>query len=140
MSLKVLNDEAEITSAIAAVRELAPKMLWALDIVGTHSELLVALQTAACQQVSTPLAASSRRMETGVPGLQPQTPAHPGPGGRHGLRSPRGSKTHLITAAKSGTEHAQAPVTANVRRSPPNRCLQTRVARFNSRFSGPTGS
>ena len=61
MSLKVLNDEAEITSAIAAVRELAPKMLWALDIVGTPSELLVAPLTAAGQQVSTPPAASSRR-------------------------------------------------------------------------------
>jgi len=51
LSLKVLNDEAEITRVIAAVSELAAERTWAIDIVGTPSALLVALLGAAGQPV-----------------------------------------------------------------------------------------
>jgi len=51
LSLKVLNDEAQIIEVIAAVKAVAPDRVWAIDILGTPSALLVALLAAAQQQV-----------------------------------------------------------------------------------------
>ena len=51
LSLKVLNDEAPIIEVIAAVDEFAPDRVWAIDILGTPSALLVALLAKAGEQV-----------------------------------------------------------------------------------------
>ncbi len=51
LSRKVLNDEGEIIEVVAAVSELAGDRVWAIDIVGTPSALLVALLTHAGEQV-----------------------------------------------------------------------------------------
>ena len=51
LSRKVLNDEAQITEAIALVNELAAQHVWAIDIVGTPSALLLALLVQSRQEV-----------------------------------------------------------------------------------------
>ena len=51
LSLKVLNDEAQILEVIAAVNEVAPDRVWSIDILGTPSALLVALLAKAGEQV-----------------------------------------------------------------------------------------
>ncbi len=51
LSLKVLNDEAQILEVIAAVGEVAADRVWAIDFLGTPSALLVALLAKAGQQV-----------------------------------------------------------------------------------------
>lgn len=51
LSRKVGNDEAELTAVIAAVRELASDSVWAIDILGTPSALLVALLAKARAEV-----------------------------------------------------------------------------------------
>ena len=51
LSRKVLNDEAEITEVITAVNELAAQQVWAIDILGTPSALLLALLAQARQEV-----------------------------------------------------------------------------------------
>jgi transposase len=43
LSTKVLNDEAEILTLIASVGELAQEAIWAVDIIGAPSALLLAL-------------------------------------------------------------------------------------------------
>jgi transposase len=50
-SLKVLNDETQIIEVIAAVNEVAPDRVWAIDILGTPSALLVALLAKAGEQM-----------------------------------------------------------------------------------------
>jgi transposase len=50
-SLKVLNDETQIIEVIAAVNEVAPVRVWAIDILGTPSALLVALLAKAGEQM-----------------------------------------------------------------------------------------
>ena len=50
-SLKVLNDETQIIEVIAAVHEVAPDRVWAIDILGTPSALLVALLAKAGEQM-----------------------------------------------------------------------------------------
>jgi len=51
LSVKVLNDEAQIIEVIAAVKAVAPDRVWAIDILGTPSALLVALLAKADEQV-----------------------------------------------------------------------------------------
>ncbi|MDN5745052.1 MAG: IS110 family transposase [Nocardioidaceae bacterium] len=51
LSKKVLNDEAQISEVIAAVSELATQRVWAIDIIGTPSALLVALLANAGEQI-----------------------------------------------------------------------------------------
>jgi transposase len=51
LSVKILNDEAEILALIATVRDLAGEVVWAVDIIGAPSALLLALLTQAGQQV-----------------------------------------------------------------------------------------
>jgi len=51
LSRKVLNDEAEIDEVIAAVNGLAADRVWAIDILGTPSALLVALLARSGEQV-----------------------------------------------------------------------------------------
>ena len=51
LSLKVLNDEAQILEVIAAVSGLAHGRVWAIDILGTPSALLVALLAQTEEQV-----------------------------------------------------------------------------------------
>ena len=51
LSLKVLNDEAQILEGIAAVDEVAAERIWAIDILGTPSALLVALLGKAGEQM-----------------------------------------------------------------------------------------
>lgn len=51
LSRKVLNDEAQILGAIAAVNELAAHQVWAIDILGTPSALLLALLAQTHQDV-----------------------------------------------------------------------------------------
>lgn len=50
LSVKVLNDEAEIAALMAKVRDLASEAVWAVDIIGAPSALLLALLTQAGQQ------------------------------------------------------------------------------------------
>jgi transposase len=50
-SLKVLNDETQIIEVIAAVDEVAPVRVWAIDILGTPSALLVGLLAEAGEQM-----------------------------------------------------------------------------------------
>jgi transposase len=51
LSVKVMNDEAEILALISAVGELAEQTIWAVDIIGAPSALLLALLTQAGQSV-----------------------------------------------------------------------------------------
>lgn len=51
LSQKVANDEAAITSTIAAVVALAAVVRWAVDIIGTPSALVLALLNQSDQQV-----------------------------------------------------------------------------------------
>jgi len=51
LSQKVANDEATITSMIAAVVGLAARVTWAVDIIGTPSALVLALLNQSGQQV-----------------------------------------------------------------------------------------
>lgn len=51
LSRKVLNDEAQIAEVITAVNELATHQVWAIDILGTPSALLLALLTQTRQDV-----------------------------------------------------------------------------------------
>lgn len=51
LSLKVLNDEAQILEVITAVSGLAGGRMWAIDILGTPSVLLVALLAQAGEPV-----------------------------------------------------------------------------------------
>lgn len=51
LSRKVLNDEAQIAEVIAAVNELAAQQVWAIDILGTPSALLLALLAQTRQDV-----------------------------------------------------------------------------------------
>jgi len=50
-SLEVLNDETQIIEVIAAVNVVAPDRVWAIDILGTPSALLVALLAKAGEQM-----------------------------------------------------------------------------------------
>lgn len=50
LSRKVLNDEGQIRETIAAVVALAPERMWAIDILGTPSSLLIALLADAGEQ------------------------------------------------------------------------------------------
>jgi hypothetical protein len=43
LSKKIANDEADILAIIAAVRSLADELVWAVDIIGAPSALLLAL-------------------------------------------------------------------------------------------------
>lgn len=58
LSVKVANDEAEIVELIATVRSLAAQPVWALDIIGAPSALMLALLAQADQ----PLRYASGRM------------------------------------------------------------------------------
>lgn len=51
LSAKVGNDEAEITSVIDAAGRLADRLVWAVDIIGAPSALILALLAQAGQQV-----------------------------------------------------------------------------------------
>jgi transposase len=51
LSVKVVNDEAEILNVIAAVGELAERSTWAVDIIGAPSALILALLAQAGQSV-----------------------------------------------------------------------------------------
>ena len=51
LSLKVLNDEAQILEMITAVSGLAQSRVWAIDILGTPSALLLALLAQAGESV-----------------------------------------------------------------------------------------
>lgn len=51
LSLKVLNDEAQIIEVITSITDLADGRVWAIDILGTPSALLVALLVNAGEQV-----------------------------------------------------------------------------------------
>lgn len=51
LSLKVLNDEAQILEVIATIRGLAGGRVWAIDILGTPSALLLALLARTGEQV-----------------------------------------------------------------------------------------
>ena len=51
LSLKVLNDEAQILEVISAVSGLAQSRVWAIDILGTPSALLLALLAQAGESV-----------------------------------------------------------------------------------------
>jgi Transposase len=51
LSVKVMNDEAEILALIASVGELAGKAVWAVDIIGAPSALLLALLAQAGESV-----------------------------------------------------------------------------------------
>ncbi len=51
LSCKVLNDEAQIIEVIAEVSVLAAGRVWAIDILGTPSALLVALLAKAGEQM-----------------------------------------------------------------------------------------
>lgn len=51
LSLKVFNDEAELLEVMAAVSEIGADRVWAIDILGTPSALLVALLAQAGEQV-----------------------------------------------------------------------------------------
>ena len=51
LSTKVANDEAEILAVIATIGQLAERVVWAVDIIGTLSALLLALLTQAEQSV-----------------------------------------------------------------------------------------
>jgi transposase len=51
LSVKIANDEAEILALIATVRELAAQAVWAVDIIGAPSALMLALLAQAGQSV-----------------------------------------------------------------------------------------
>jgi Transposase len=51
LSVKVANDQAEIIEVIAAVRGLAARPVWAVDIIGAPSALMLALLAQAGQSV-----------------------------------------------------------------------------------------
>ena len=51
LSVKIANDEAEILALIAAVRELTGEVVWAVDIIGAPSALMLALLAQAGQSV-----------------------------------------------------------------------------------------
>jgi Transposase len=51
LSVKIANDEAEILALIATVRELAAQTVWAVDIIGAPSALMLALLAQAGQSV-----------------------------------------------------------------------------------------
>jgi len=51
LSQKVANDEATISSTIAAVVGLAARVVWAVDIIGAPSALVLALLNQSGQQV-----------------------------------------------------------------------------------------
>lgn len=50
-SMKVANDQAEITETIATVGALADRIVWAIDIIGAPSAMLLALLIQAGQSV-----------------------------------------------------------------------------------------
>ena len=51
LSQKVANDEADLTAVVEAVSALRLETVWAVDIVGTPSALLLGLLTASGQPV-----------------------------------------------------------------------------------------
>src|SRR5215469_10558079 len=51
LSVKIANDEAEICTIVATVGGLAQQVVWALDIIGAPSALLLALLAQAGQPV-----------------------------------------------------------------------------------------
>lgn len=51
LSVKIGNDEAEILNLIATVSEKAEELIWAVDIIGTPSALILALLSHAGQSV-----------------------------------------------------------------------------------------
>jgi hypothetical protein len=51
LSLKVVNDEAEIAALLARAGSLATRLVWAVDIIGAPSALLLALLARAGQSV-----------------------------------------------------------------------------------------
>jgi transposase len=51
LSVKIANDEAEILALIATVREVAQQLVWAVDIIGAPSALMLALLAHAGQSV-----------------------------------------------------------------------------------------
>lgn len=51
VSMKVANDQSDITAMIATVAALADRVVWAIDIIGAPSAMLLALLTPAGQSV-----------------------------------------------------------------------------------------
>src|SRR5918911_4530456 len=52
LSVKICNDEAQIKEMISAVRALADDLIWAVDIIGAPSALVLALLAEAGVRVS----------------------------------------------------------------------------------------
>ena len=50
-SMKVANDQSDLTATIATVAGLADRIVWAIDIVGAPSAMLLALLIQAGQSV-----------------------------------------------------------------------------------------
>ena len=61
LSARIANDEAEILSLITAVAALAQQLVWAVDIIGAPSALLLALLARAGQGARYASGGSSRR-------------------------------------------------------------------------------
>lgn len=61
MSVKLLNDQDEIDAVIAKVSALADHIVWAVDIIGVPSALMLALLTRPSSKCGTPQAEWSRR-------------------------------------------------------------------------------
>jgi transposase len=51
LSMKVANDQSDITATIATVADLADRIVWAIDIIGAPSAMLLALLIQAGQSV-----------------------------------------------------------------------------------------
>jgi hypothetical protein len=51
LSMRIANDEAEIVSLVAKVCGLAPQLVWAVDIIGAPSALVLGLLARAGQSV-----------------------------------------------------------------------------------------
>jgi hypothetical protein len=51
LSMKVANDQSDITATIATVADLGDRIVWAIDIVGAPSAMLLALLIQAGQSV-----------------------------------------------------------------------------------------
>ena len=61
LSVKIGNDEAQIAAVITKVNRLAEDVVWAVDIIGAPSALLLALLTQAGRRCATPPGGSCRR-------------------------------------------------------------------------------
>jgi Transposase len=61
LSVKIANDESEIVGFFANASSLATQLVWAVDIIGAPSALLLALLARAGQSAHTPRVGWSRR-------------------------------------------------------------------------------